>query len=147
MGQTSLKYLNRAGYSLHWDKSWESRNVYGHTSIKIFFIDFFLTSFFKNNFLQKSSLFNKKLTETKTTHSYTFFNFISFFNEPLKFFSYSNFFQSKIWIFNYQNWIIINVYIYFPKLLKRRRIINTKNSFLASTQRNFSRIHNNYNFI
>ena len=147
MGQTSLKYLNRAGYSIHWDKSWESGNVYGHTSVKFFFIDFFLTSFFKNNPLKRNSLFKKNLKKIRLINSYTFFNFTSFFNKPLEFFSYSNFFQSKIWVFSYQNWIIINVYTYFPKLLKRQRVVNTKNSFLTSTQKNYSKIHRNYNFI
>lgn len=147
MGQSSLKYLNRVGYSLHWDKNWESRNVYGHSFIKFFFVDFFFTNFFKNNFFKKYKFFdNKKNLKNKFLSSYNLCDSVAFFKKPLKFFVYSNFFQSKIWVLNYQNWVVINVYIYFPKRLKRRKFFNTKN-LSQLTQKKFDKYKNKYNFL
>ena len=147
MGQSSLKYLNRVGYSLHWDKNWESKNVYGHYFIKFFFVDFFFTNFFKNNFFKKYRTFRSDGNLVNSiSHSHKFYDKISFFNKPLKMFMYSNFFQSKIWVLNYQGWVIINIYVYFPKRLKRGKLFDKKN-LLNLTQKKFDSYKYKYNFL
>ena len=115
MGQTKFKVLNRSGYSIYWNNSWESKKNYKKNFINFLFLELFLEKIFndslfvqdyfyiknktvlKNNFLSKNIIYLKKL---------------NIFKNNLK---NLKVFNSKIWVFKYQNWVIINVYTYTVK--------------------------------
>ena len=56
MGQTSLKYLNRVGYNLHWGSVWESKNNYSNTFLKFFFLESLFTKLLKNNIFRDTNV-------------------------------------------------------------------------------------------
>ena len=116
MGQTKFKYLNRSGYSIYWNNSWDSKNNYKKNFINFYFLDLFLNKIFKDTLFVKDYFFKKN----------KYNNFINkFFLKNVLFLKKNYFFKnrikllkvfnSKIWILNYQNWIVINVYVYISK--------------------------------
>lgn len=137
MGQTSLKYLNRVGYNLHWDKIWESQNNYNNTFIKYFFIDIFFNSFFRNNFFKKHNVLKKYYNKFFKTNSYIFFNKFLFVQKPMWYLTNFNFFQSNLWVLSYQNWVILHTYIYVPNILKKKNNENFFHKMKLQNQSNF----------
>lgn len=120
MGQTSLKYLNRVGYNLYWDKIWESKNNYNNTFIKFCFVDFFFNNFFNNNFFKKYNVVQPNYLKSCKGVSYNFSNQLLFVSKPFWFTNKINFYTSNLWVLSYQNWIIFNVYIYTPESFRSR---------------------------
>ncbi len=135
MGQTKFKYINRSGYSIYWNNSWESKNNFKKSFINFYFLDIFLNKFFNDNLFVKDYFFKKNKS----------FNFNkNYFSKNILFLKKKyiikkklknlKIFNSKIWILNYQNWIIIKIYIYVTKYnyisnIKKKKIIFSKKKY------------------
>ena len=147
MGQTKFKILNRSGYSIYWDNSWESKNNYKKKFINYFFLDLFLEKILNDNLFVQDYFFvkNKQLLK-KQNH---FFKNIIFLKKLSNFknnFRKLKVFNSKTWIFNYQDWIIVNIYTYVAKntsdsvnTVKKKKIINN--------HQKYSYFSNKFNFL
>ena len=115
MGQTKFKILNRSGYSVHWNNSWESKKNYKKNFINFLFLELFLEKVFNDSLFVQDYFFIKNRNNIKhnfLTKNLIFLKKLNVFKNNLK---KLKIFNSKIWIFKYQNWIIINVYIYIVK--------------------------------
>lgn len=129
MGQTKFKYINRSGYSIYWNNSWESKNNYKKNFINFYFLDIFLNKFFNDNLFLKNYFFRKK--KIINFNKNFFSKNIIFLKKKYKIkkrFKNLRIFNSKIWILNYQNWIVVKTYIYIAKYnyintVKKKKII------------------------
>lgn len=146
MGQTKFKYLNRSGYSIYWNNSWDSKNNYKKNFINFYFLDLFLNKIFKDTLFVKDYFFKKN----------KYNNFINkFFLKNVLFLKKNYFFKnrikllkvfnSKIWILNYQNWIVINVYVYISK--KKFYVNNIKKKKIIFTRKKKNKYLNKFDFL
>ncbi len=142
MGQTKFKILNRSGYSVYWNNSWESKNNYKKNFINYFFLDLFLEKIFNDNlFVQDYFFIKNKQSLNKVNYLYKNVIFLKKLHIFKNNFKKLKVFNSKIWILNYQSWVIVNVYTYILKntnvsinTVKKKKIINNgqKYSFFLS---------------
>lgn len=147
MGQTKFKILNRSGYSVYWDHSWESKNNYKKKFINYFFLDLFLEKIFNDSlFVQDYFFVKNKQPLTKKNYFYKNIIFLKKINNFKNNFKQLKVFNSKIWIFNYQDWVIVNVYTYIVKdnnisinTVKKKKIINN--------YKKYSYFSNKFNFL
>lgn len=131
MGQITLPVLNRKGYSSMWENSWDNKKQYSNLFIEDLFVDKYtvnmyryinsnscnLLDFYKPidykyytrlRFLEKEEVLTKKMLSelifknTKKSPSYF----------------------SKLYIIKYNNWIILNMFVYVPKVWKLRLLKN-----------------------
>jgi hypothetical protein len=145
MGQTKFKVLNKAGYSIYWNNSWESKNNYKKNFINFYFLDLFLEKIFNDSLFTQDYFFLKnKFTQNKTNYLYKniiFFKKINVFKNNFK---KLKIFNSKIWILNYQGWIIVNVYTFIIKNVDINTIKKKKN---INNNFKYSRYSNKFNFL
>lgn len=146
MGQTKFKSLNRSGYSIYWDNSWESKNNYKKKFINYFFLDLFLEKIFNDSlFVQDYFFLKNKQVLNKKNYLYKNIIFLKKFYNFKNIFKKLKIFNSKIWIFNYQDWIIVNVYTYVSNnnvsinTIKKKKIINKSQKY--------SYFSNKFNFL
>ena len=147
MGQTKFKILNRSGYSVYWDSSWESKNNYKKKFVNHFFLDLFLERVFNDSlFVQDYFFVKNKQTLEKKNYNYKNIIFIKKLNNFKNKFKQLKVFNSKLWIFNYQDWVIVNVYIYTVNdnnisinTVKKKKIINNS--------KKYSYFSNKFNFL
>lgn len=136
MGQTKFKILNRSGYSVYWNNSWESKKNYKKNFINFLFLELFLEKIFNDNLFVQDYFYIKN----KLCSKYNYLSKNIVFLKKLNIFK-NNFkklkvFNSKIWILKYQNWIVINVYVYIVKntdisinTVKKKKIIYSNNKY------------------
>ena len=146
MGQTKFKILNRSGYSVHWNNSWESKKNYKKNFINFLFLELFLEKVFNDSLFVQDYFFIKNRNNVKynfLSKNIMFLKKLNVFKNNLK---KLNIFNSKIWIFKYQNWVIINVYVYIVKnvdvsinSVKKKKIFYFNDKYL-----NYS---NKFNFL
>ena len=115
MGQTKFKILNRSGYSIHWNNSWESKKNYKKNFINFLFLELFLDKVFNDSLFVQDYFFIKKKNTLKNNFSSQNIIFLKKLNVFKNNFKSLKIYNSKIWILKYQNWVIINVYIYVVK--------------------------------
>ena len=147
MGQTKFKVLNRSGYSIHWNNSWESKNNYKKNFVNYFFLDSFLKKVFNDNLFSQDYFFIKsKQTPNKKDYFFKNITFLKELNNFKNNFKKLKVFNSKIWILRYQNWIVVNVYTHTIKnvnvgvnTVKKKKIINNN--------QNYSIYSNKFNFL
>jgi hypothetical protein len=144
MGQTKFKVLNKVGYSIYWNNSWESKNNYKKNFINFFFLDLFLEKIFNDSlFVQDYFFLKNKFLNNKSDYLHKNISFLKKLNIFKNNFKKLKIFNSKIWILSYQNWIIVNVYTYTLKsnyintVKKKKNIINTKKYLRYSNKFNF----------
>ena len=112
MAQSKFNVLNRTGYSINWNNSWESINNYSKNFINFFMVDLFLNNLLNDNLFSKDYFLIKKITEkNKNIFFLKKIYKIKLKNKKRKKFN------SKVWILKFQNWIIIKVFIYMTKFL------------------------------
>ena len=146
MGQTKFKILNRSGYSVHWNNSWESKKNYKKNFINFLFLELFLEKVFNDSLFVQDYFFIKNRNNVKynfLSKNIMFLKKLNVFKNNLK---KLKIFNSKIWIFKYQNWVIINVYVYIVKnvdvsinSVKKKKIFYFNDKYL-----NYS---NKFNFL
>ncbi len=146
MGQTKFKYLNRVGYSIYWNNSWESLNNFRKSFVKYFFLDLFLNKIFDDSFFVQDYFYLKN----KYSNKNNFINNNIFFLKKLfvfkKKFKNLKIFNSKIWILSYQNFIIINVYVYITKK-NVNNINNEKKKKIILKKIKYNNYLNKFNFL
>ena len=147
MGQTKFKILNRSGYSVHWDNSWESKNNYKKKFINYFFLDLFLERIFNDSlFVQDYFFVKNKQTLNKKNYTYKNVIFLKKLNNFKNKLKQLKVFNSKLWVFNYQDWVIVNVYTYTVK--DNNIIINTvKKKKIINNSKKYSYFSNKFNFL
>ena len=130
MGQTKFKYLNRVGYSIYWNNSWESKHNYRKNFINFLFLDLFLNKILDDSFFVQDYFFKKN---NNTNNNIIFLKKLFFFKKKSK---NLKIFNSKIWILKLQNWIIVNIFVYTTKKNvnninneKKKKIIFKKNKY------------------
>ena len=115
MGQTKFKILNRSGYSIYWNNSWESKKNYKKNFINFLFLELFLEKVFNDSLFVQDYFFVKNKSNFKCnflTKNIIFLKKLNIFKNNFK---KLKVFNSKIWILKYQNWVIVNVYVYTIK--------------------------------
>ena len=115
MGQTKFKILNRSGYSIYWNNSWESKKNYKKKFINFLFLELFLEKVFNDSLFVQDYFFVKNKSNFKCnflTKNIIFLKKLNIFKNNFK---KLKVFNSKIWILKYQNWVIVNVYVYTIK--------------------------------
>ena len=147
MGQTKFKILNRSGYSVHWDNSWESKNNYKKKFINYFFLDLFLERIFNDSlFVQYYFFVKNKQNLNKKNYTYKNVIFLKKLNNFKNKLKQLKVFNSKLWVFNYQDWVIVNVYTYTVK--DNNIIINTvKKKKIINNSKKYSYFSNKFNFL
>ncbi len=146
MGQTKFKYLNRVGYSIYWNNSWESLNNFRKSFVKFIFLDLFLNKIFDDSFFIQDYFYLKnKLSEKNNLpqNNILFLKKLFFFKKTFK---NLKIFNSKIWILNYQNFIIINVYAYITKK-NANNINNEKKKKIILKKTKYNNYLNKFNFL
>lgn len=146
MGQTKFKILNRSGYSVHWDNSWESKKNYKKNFINFLFLELFLEKVFNDSLFVQDYFFIKNKNTIKhnfLSKNIIFFKKLNVFKNNLK---KLKIFNSKIWIFKYQNWIIINVYVYIIKNVDVS-INSVKKKKIFYFNDKYSNYSNKFNFL
>ena len=145
MGQTKFKILNRSGYSVHWNNSWESSKNYKKNFTNFLFLELFLEKIFNDNLFVQDYFFLKSNSSK-----------INFISQNLLYLKKINIFKSnykklkvlnsKIWILKYQNWFIVNIYVYIIK--SSNLDINTvkKKKIIYSCDK-YSNYLNKFNFL
>ena len=145
MGQTKFKILNRSGYSVHWNNSWESSKNYKKNFTNFLFLELFLEKIFNDNLFVQDYFFLKSNSSK-----------INFISQNLLYLKKINIFKSnykklkvlnsKIWILKYQNWVIVNIYVYIIK--SSNLDINTvkKKKIIYSCDK-YSNYLNKFNFL
>ena len=112
MAQSKFNVLNRTGYTIHWNNSWESFNNYSQNFINFFVLDLFLNNLLDDDLFSKDYFILKNLNEKNKN----IFFIKKLYKIKLKYKKRKKF-NSKIWILKFQNWIIIKVYVYITKIL------------------------------
>jgi len=150
MGQTSLKYLNRVGYNLHWGGLWESKNIYSNTFLKFFFLESLCNKLLKNNVFRSTNIVLTKNTKFFKRNSFLFFDSMRFLEKTITNYSVLNFFNSKLWLLSYQGWVIIIVYLFFPTKSKTKKLSNFNSFKRVKKLKKLKKLKKfilNYNFI
>lgn len=149
MGQTSLRYLNRVGYNLHWGGVWESKNVYSNTFLKFFFLESLFTKLLKNNLFKTTNIALFKSSKFLKKKSFLFHNTVLFLSSGFFNYNTSKFFNSKLWLLSYQGWVIMVIYLYFPNKKKRMNLFlkRSKKVRKLTKLKKYNKLLLNYNFI
>lgn len=151
MGQTKFKVLNRSGYSMYWNNSWESKNNYKKNFINYFFLDLFLEKIFDDSlFMQDYFFIKNKQTADKKSYTHKNIVYLQKINEFKSNFKKLKVFNSKIWILNYQQWVVVNVYVYIVKRTTRAtyaNIINARKKKIINNKEKYQLFVNKFNFL
>lgn len=148
MGQTKFKILNRSGYSVYWNNSWESKNNYKKKFVNYFFLDLFLEKIFNDSlFVQDYFFVKNKKSLNKKNYFYKNIIFLKKLNNFKNNFKQLKVFNSKVWIFNYQDWVIVNVYTYTVKDNNNISINTVKKKKIINNSKKYSYFSNKFNFL
>jgi hypothetical protein len=145
MGQTKFKYLNRSGFSIYWNNSWESKNNFKKNFVNFYFLDLFLNKFFNEKIFLKDYFYKKnKLLNFNKNFFYKNILYFKKKNILKKKFKNLKIFNSKLWIFKYQSWIILKMYIYKTKY---NSINNIRKKKIILKRRKYNCYFKKFNFL
>lgn len=128
MGQSNYPTLSRTGLYMHWYSTWD--NLFNYTKLlhKNVFLKKIIILLFTDK-LSSSVFFYKKNSESlKSDLIFNLENTNINLNQFFKKKTFPFMYFGKIWFLKIQNWVIISLYVYVSKKIKKQIKKQTKNS-------------------